>query len=76
MNVNENLRTSTSAIDQETANVDASFRENMNAPALDIASAQRFALMSGNLSFKSTCAAGMIKLVVSSCKDIVRVVGT
>lgn len=76
MNVNENLKTTTSAIDQETEKVDASFRENMNAPSLDIASAQRFALLTGNLSFKSACAAGMIKLVVSSCKDIVRVVGT
>jgi hypothetical protein len=76
MNVNQNLHTTTNSIDQETANLDESFRQNMNAPSLDIANAQKFALLSGNLSFKSACAAGMLKLMVSSCKDIVRIVGT
>ncbi|OZI62082.1 hypothetical protein CAL28_22930 [Bordetella genomosp. 11] len=73
---NTSTATSANPMDRETSNLDASFRDNMNSPALDIAMAQEFAMLSSNVSYKAACVAGMIKLTVSCCKDIIRIVGT
>jgi hypothetical protein len=76
MTITNAANTGTNSIDQETNSLDNAFRYNMDSPDLDIARAHEFALLSGNVSYKATCAAGMLKLTVSCCKDIVRIVGT
>ncbi|AOB32423.1 hypothetical protein AKI39_19400 [Bordetella sp. H567] len=76
MIANNTPATSVNSMDRETSNLDASFQDNMNSPAVDIAMAQQFAMLSSNVSYKAACVAGMLKLTVSCCKDIVRIVGT
>lgn len=76
MMVNNTSNAGANSMDRETDMLDSTFLNNMNAPDLDISNAHKFALLSGNVSYKATCAAGMIKLTVSCCKDIVRIVGT
>ncbi len=38
--------------------------------------AQQFAMVGSNVSYKAACAAGMLRLLVTCCEDIVRIVGT
>ncbi|ANN68307.1 hypothetical protein [Bordetella bronchialis] len=66
----------TTTLTRETSNLDELYRDNMNTPVLDIASAQKFAELSGVVNVKAACAVGMTKLIISCCKDIMRIVGT
>lgn len=74
--ISNTTNASATSMDRESDNLDTAFLDNMRSPDLDIARAHEFALLSGNVSYKASCAAGMLKLTVSCCKDIVRIVGT
>lgn len=75
MSINTTLNP-TSSIDQDLRYLNDSYRENIASPEMNIAMAENLARLSNTVSFKTQCVMGMIKLMASCCKDIVRIVGT